>query len=206
MEIFICHRGRTATDKCIKDFEDQEGFTFVDVEPDGNCFFHTLALYYGFQHANQSTHYEELHTTLRQRVVEYMLTHYEHYAPFGLTIEEIEEMGEDGVWNSNAGDLMPPAAAAALNLPIQLYDIVPGTRTPYTKKRILLHRYPEEGRIPDNKISVLRMNKGHYGLLLPSSQKKTAEANTNALAASLASLSVTSPPKKSTKKRSKTKK
>ena len=176
--VFVCHHGRTATDKCIMDFEDQEGVTFVDAEPDGNCFFHTLAMYYGFKYTNQSTIHEDLHTEFRQHVVTYMLAHYENYAILGVSREEIEEMREDGMWNSDA--LMPPAAAIALHLNIQLYDIVPGTRNPYTKKRILLHHYPEECKIPNDTVHVLRINKGHYGLLLPLLQeKKVAEAKNN---------------------------
>ena len=104
--VFVCHHGRTATDKCIMDFEDQEGVTFVDAEPDGNCFFHTLAMYYGFKYTNQSTIHEDLHTEFRQHVVTYMLAHYENYAILGVSKEEIEEMREDGMWNSDA--VMPP--------------------------------------------------------------------------------------------------
>ena len=163
-------------------------------------------MYYGFKYMNQAIHQEDLHTKLRQRIVEYMLAHYEDYAPFGLTIDEIEDMKKDGRWNSEAGDVMPPAAAAALNLHIQLYDMVPGTRKPYTKKRILLHHYPEEEQIPDDTVSVLRINKGHYGLLLPSLQKKEAKTNTDVLANSFLSLSMVSPSKQTKKKRSKIKK
>lgn len=203
-DIFICRHGRTATDKCIKDFEDQEGFTFIDAEPDGNCFFHTLAMYYGFKHTNHIIIHRNLHMELRQHVVKYMLARYQDYEPLGIAKEDIEEMGEDGMWNSDAGDLMPPAAATALQLHIKLYDIVPGTRTPYTKKRILLHHYPEEEGIPEDTVHVLRINKGQYGLLLPPVQPKVAKANTNALAASLTSLSVSSPSIKTTKTTKKT--
>jgi len=191
--VFVCRHGRTATEKCIKDFEDQQGFTFVDAKPDGNCFFHTLAMYYGFKHTNQATLRKNTHTELRHHVVQYMLSHYEDYAPLGISIEEIEEMGEDGAWNSDAGDLMPPAAAAALHLHIQLYDIVPGTRAPPTKKRILLHHYPEEGKIPEDTVHILRIHQGHYGLLLPPPMNKMAETNKDALTASLSSVYISSP-------------
>lgn len=198
--MFVCRHGRTATDTCINDFEDQEGFTFVDAESDGNCFFHTLAMYYGFKHINQVGHNEDLHTELRQQVVQYMIAHYEDYAPIGVNLQELEEMREDGMWNSDVGDFIPPAAAAALNLHIQLYDIVSGTRKPYTKKRILLHEYPETGNIPDNTVSVLRINKGHYGLLLPLLQKMVVNPDTDGLADSFLLLSVASSPKKWTKR------
>lgn len=200
--VFVCRHGRTATDKCIKDFEDQQEFTFVDAKPDGNCFFHTLAMYYGFKHTNQATLRQNTHTELRQHVVQYMLSHYEDYAPLGISREEIEEMGEDGAWNSDAGDLMPPAAAAALHLHIQLYDIVPGTRVPPTKKRILLHHYPEEGKIPEDTVHVLRIHQGHYGLLLPLREKKIAEPNRVASTSSLSSVYASSPSTNKTKNHS----
>jgi hypothetical protein len=186
---FVCHHGRTETNKCINDFEDQEGFTFVDVKGDGNCLFNTLALYYGFNHPNKATSPKDL----RADVVNYMITHLEDYAQYGVSREEIEEMRMDGKWNTDAGDLMLPASAKALHLHIQLYDIVPGTRTPYTKKRILLHHYPEEGNIPKDTVHVLRINRGHFGLLLP-----RHEPNMDALAASLSSVSVSSPSKNKT--------
>lgn len=167
-------------DRCITEFEDNTGFTFIDVEPDGNCFFHTLELYYQLSgKGREIPNYQDIRAT----VVQYMIDHYDKYHyNYGVPIEDILELSEDGVWDNDAGDLVVAAAADALHLQLKIYDLQPGTRNPYTKKRIVLHTHPEVGNIPKQTATLMRINQGHYGLL--------QKSNENILSNSMMSLQI----------------
>jgi hypothetical protein len=162
--VFVCLTGRTADNLCIKDFSDNAILQFEDVPPDGNCFFHTLEKYYR-KKGNRGA--DKDHKELRARVVNYILTNWDIYSMFGIDQEDILELTEDGAWNNNAGDLVVPAASRALNIQIHLYDIKPGKRSPPIKKRIIRHIYPDMPPIPVETVNILRINQGHFGLLVP---------------------------------------
>jgi hypothetical protein len=49
-----------------------------------------------------------------------------------------------------------------------LYDLKPGTKNPPTKKRIILHTYPEIANNSVKVVNIIRINKNHFGLLIPS--------------------------------------
>jgi hypothetical protein len=148
--VFVCESASTLNEDCIKAFESEKGFIWKNVDADGNCFFHTLALYYDNKKLDK-----ELHKKLRKDVVDYMLTHFDEYKPFGITREDIESLYTICSWNNKAGDFVVPAAAAALNLKIKLYDL--------TEKQIILHTYPEDG-IKRKTVNIIRIN-NHFGLL-----------------------------------------
>ena len=130
---------------------------------DGDCFFDTLASY------GWAYHYEPLerpHQELRQTLVDYMEAHREEVAPYILVNENkgetvgsmIESLREDGVWNNDMGDLLSQIAATAFRVNIFIYDVDP----------------PEVRRIranqkayPGDPVHMLRINDGHYQLLLP---------------------------------------
>ena len=148
-------------DRCITEFEDDTGFTFIDVDPDGNCFFHALELYYKLSN-KQAPNYQKL----REIIVQYMIEHSHKYSfEYGVELDDILELYNDGVWDNDAGDLVVAAAADALGIQLDIYDLQSGTRKPPTKKRIVLHSYPEIGNIPKQKITLLRIHQGHFGLL-----------------------------------------
>jgi hypothetical protein len=168
--VFVCPsrknpklRYKEDLDRCITEFEDQTGYTFIDVEPDGNCFFHTLELYYQLANPGQPTpNYQEL----RAIVVQHMIDHYDKYHyNYGVPIEDILDLSEDGEWDNDAGDLVVAAAADALRIQLKVYDLQLGTRKPLTKKRIVLYTHPEVGNIPKQTATLMRINQGHYGLL-----------------------------------------
>lgn len=168
--VFVCRRGRTATDKCISDFANTQHFRFTDVPPDGDCFFHTLELYYRNK-ANMGANkgYREL----RARVVNYIIENWDEYSEFGIDQEDVIGLTEEGAWNNNAGDLVVPAAARALNLRINLYDLkaaVPASGgRPAQPKQVIKHIYPDPLPLPPpaETVNVLRMNNNHFGLLEP---------------------------------------
>lgn len=162
--VFVCKTGRTENSKCIKDFTDENNLTFINVAPDGNCFFHTLALYYR-KKGNLSINkgYKEL----RETIVNYILENWPYYSGFGIDQSDVLDFMEDGAWNLKVGDFVVPVAARALNLKMILYDLKPGTKKPPTKKRIIKYIYPEDQPIPIEEVTILRINQGHFGLLVP---------------------------------------
>ncbi len=169
-----------SVDRCITEFEDNSGYTFIDVTPDGNCFFHTLELYFKLSHPGEPTYnYQDLRTI----TVQYMLEHHDKYSNmYAVSLNDITQLFEDGEWDNDAGDLVVAAASDALNLQLKVYDLQLGTRKPLTKKRIVLHTYPEEGVIPSETATLLRIHQGHYGLL--------TKSNINMLSDNMSSLRI----------------
>ena len=162
--VFVCKTGRTENSKCVKDFTDQVNFRFENVSPDGNCFFHTLEKYYRKKgNASASKNYKELRAT----IVNYILENWEFYSDYGIVQEDILDFMEDGAWNLEVGDFVVPVAARALNIKLVVYDIKPAQKSPPTKKRIIRHIYPDEPPIPIEEVNILRINQGHFGLLVP---------------------------------------
>lgn len=156
--VMECHAKRSSIQRCITDLEDQERFTFLETERNGNSFFHALALFYGFHH-----HASYHAINIREEIASYL------YQQHNLSHEWIKHIAQDGTWDATAEILLPCAAAEALRITIHLYDIVSSAPAPSTKKRILSYHYPQEQIIPENNaISILRLKQGHYGLLLPS--------------------------------------
>jgi hypothetical protein len=158
---FVCKRGRTSNDLCIEDFENENNFKFHNVPPDGNCFFHTLELYYKLTE-NQSRNYNDF----RALTITYIIENLEEYQAYGINEMDIISLSDNKAWNNNAGDIVVPAAAAALGVRINLYDLKPGTQRPPIKKRIILHVYPDDSRNMET-INILRINSNHFGLLVP---------------------------------------
>ena len=148
---------------CANNVAKQLGMRIIKTIDDGDCFFDTLASY------GWAYHYEPLerpHQELRQTLVDYMEAHREEVAPYILVNENkgetvgsmIESLREDGVWNNDMGDLLSQIAATAFRVNIFIYDVDP----------------PEIRRIranqkayPGDPVHMLRINDGHYQLLLP---------------------------------------
>jgi hypothetical protein len=173
--IFTCKDKRTSDKLCIADFSEQFNFRFENVKPDGNCFFHTLEKYYRYK-GDKSV--DKKYSELRSTIVDYILNNWREYSEFGIDQEDVLELSEDGVWDNQAGDLVVPAAARALNLQIRLYDIQPAERGAQpTKKRIIRHIYPEVEPVPAEMVNILRINQGHFGLLVPTVRKNNTIKN-----------------------------
>ena len=181
-------------DRCITEFEDQTGYTFIDVEPDGNCFFHTLELYYQLSDPGKPT---PNYKVLRAIIVQHMIDHYDkYYYNYGVPLEDILDLSEDGEWDNDTGDLVVAAAADTLHLQLKVYDLQLGTRKPPTKKRIVLHTHQEVDNIPKQTATLMRINQGHYGLL--------QKMNENILLNSIMSLQITDNKNKNKNKKNKT--
>jgi hypothetical protein len=148
-------------DRCIIELEDDTGFTFIDLHPDGNCFFHALELYYKLSNPSNQTHdYKKL----REIIVQYMTAHYDKYSfEYDVKVKDILDLYHDGAWNNDAGVIA--ATADALGIQLDVYELQLGTRNNPIKNRIVLHTYPEIENTPRETVTLLRIRQGHYGLL-----------------------------------------
>ena len=161
--VFICRPNRTTNEKCIQDFSADSNLNFIDVAPDGNCFFHTLELYY---RRNDNVGADKSYENLRARIVNHILENFNDYRIFGLDEEDILGLTEDGAWNNMAGDLVVPVAARALNIQINLYDFraaIRGKKDPpivrAVPKKIIRHTYPDPDlvAIPPESVNILEL-------------------------------------------------
>ena len=148
---------------CSNNVAKQLGMRIIETIDDGDCFFDTLATY------GWAYHYPPLerpHQELRQMIVDHMLENMHLYYDSiianenkGETVESmIESLREDMVWDNDMGDLLSQIAAEAFHVNIFLYDVDP----------------PEIRRLRANQkdhpgppIHMLRIDDGHYQLLLP---------------------------------------
>jgi hypothetical protein len=147
---------------CSNNLAKQLGMRIIETIDDGDCFFDTLATY------GWAYHYEPLehpHQQLRQIIVDYMEQHMGEVAPYvivnenkGETIESmIESLREDGIWDNDMGDLLSQIAADAFHVNFFIYDVDPPT----------IRRINVREGYPGPPIRMLRINDGHYQLLLP---------------------------------------
>jgi len=147
---------------CSNNVAKQLGMRIIETIDDGDCFFDTLATY------GWAYHYEPLehpHQQLRQIIVDYMEQHMGEVAPYvivnenkGETIESmIESLREDGIWDNDMGDLLSQIAADAFHVNFFIYDVDP----PEIRRINVREGYPGPP------IRMLRINDGHYQLLLP---------------------------------------
>jgi hypothetical protein len=192
--------------KCTNEFVKRQNFLVVEVPGDGNCFYHTLAKYYQLSKPPGSAP-TPTHQQLRQIVVDKIeedldeaknsiiinTSNIPNNAPpedkevleMAKYLEALEDLREDGIWNSDNADVISQYAAKALNLRIKIYDR--RTARPATKR--LLSRFPngrevhqdvpaESAKIicytfdPDvgdgvGTVHMFRVGNSHYKLLYP---------------------------------------
>ena len=142
-------RAQKSTDDQLMDIEDQEGLTFIDVKKDGNCFFHTMELYYKLQGKEYHTH-----TSLRAAFVSYILHHNDRFCD--ISKEEIGVLQHNGTWNPKISNILLSMAALAYGVTIHVYNLKQNTKT------IL---YPDE--MTETILSIAQFNGSHFGLLVP---------------------------------------
>jgi OTU-like cysteine protease len=158
---YVCNNKTHAA--CSNNVAKQLGMRIIKTIDDGDCFFDTLATY------GWAYHYDALerpHQELRQALVDYMEKNMGDVAPYvivneneGETIESmIESLREDMVWNNDMGDLLSQIAAKAFQVNIYIYNV-----DPPEVRRLRANQKVYPGR----SIHMLRINDGHYQLLLP---------------------------------------
>jgi len=156
--IFKC-TGQNTDENCIKMYQDNSNFYFYDTPQDGNCLYNTLSLYYTHVKKEPITHIE-----LRKKIIDYMLSSF-NYREQAIEEKDVRMLYGNRVWDSEAGDLTLAVAQQSLGVYINLYNIERNKNI----IQIVTSFYPEldNRRINKDVISILRIHRGHFGLLLP---------------------------------------
>lgn len=196
--VMECLPPNSTAAKCLKEFLEKEHFIQIKVPADGNCFYHTLTKFLKLSH-DPSLPYNT-HMELRQNVVDAMKADYDNIAPYiiinnsnlapndnegrkRLILEELDQLGNEGEWNSDTADLVSQYASKALNMTIKIYDlkapikerkevrsIINGKKTyriaPAEPRKIISYTFNPEVNMGIT-VHMLRISDGHYELLYP---------------------------------------
>jgi hypothetical protein len=183
----ICGESQTPA-KCLNHFLEEKEFIRVKTPDDGNCFYHTLTKF--LQLSQNSSLPSTYHKELRKLVVEKMMLDFDNVSIYLVNnsnkniFEQLEELGKDKVWNSDAGDVVTQYAAKALDMNIKIYDLKKATKS----KNIVLSRNEKGKEIVERisgepakiisylfnsdvntgiTVNMLRIRDGHFELLYP---------------------------------------
>lgn len=192
--------------KCEAEFLKQNNFMRIAIPGDGNCFYHALSKYYQLSRAPGAPK-EPTHLELRERVVQTIEDNIDE-ARVGLIVnitnipnninvnerevlemskylEALEDLREDGVWNSDNADVVSQYAARALNIRIKIFDKRGAQKSvkrlmtihkngskvygnvPAQPAKIVCYTFEPEGYMRVDTINLLRVGDGHYELLYP---------------------------------------
>ena len=121
-------------DTCLDNYLEMMNLKLINVKPDGNCFFHSLAKHLTFSKTSLSDlrlPYESaptLHKTLRRIVTDTMKKHGRNVSRVlqnsdKTPLEVIEDLAKDGAWYDDSGDIIPQFAARALNITLVIYNM-----------------------------------------------------------------------------------
>ncbi len=164
---------RSAHSTCAKEFAKEFGFQLIETSDDGNCFFNTLTKFgrrSGFEPLLLESNEHKNAMALRQQLVNHIQDHFHEYGHFlfnsnnGSVNEQVEELRGNGVWASEAGDLVPVAAANAFGIHINLYNIED------RGDRDVIRLVSIRSSLPTNVyVSIMRVREEHFQLLWPRS-------------------------------------
>ena len=160
-------------ESCAVEFAEHHGFEIIETRDDGNCFFDTLSKAGDLYNVPTLSF---THQNLRAQLVEYMMNHVDEIAPFFSAnngnnsnnsndpVTRILQLGEDGNWDNNDGDMVSQVAADAFKININIYD-VKKQKGRFSINKIQIHKGAY------HTVDILRINDGHYQLLLSNSPK-----------------------------------
>jgi hypothetical protein len=184
---------RSAHSTCAKEFAKEHGFQLIETSNDGNCFFYTLTKFakradYEPFLLESSEHRNAM--ALRQLLVDHIQENFDQYADFlfnnnnaGTIHQQVEGLRKNGAWASEAGDLVPIAAANAFHIHINLYNIED------RGDHDVIHLVPIRSSSPSNVyVSIMRVREGHFQLLWPRSGEFQRSASVSSSASSSAPL------------------
>jgi hypothetical protein len=117
------------------------------VQSDGNCFFRSIALFFGN---------ENIHSNIRSNVVKYLFNNKAEYSHLGITDEEIMSLREDGIWSSDAMDIIPKVCSSFYGIGICVCVMDNG--------KIAQHWFSSDKTAPT---CFLLLERKHYSLLVP---------------------------------------
>ena len=181
-------KAKDAHAKCAQQFADENLFELIHTADNGDCFFNTLtrfsflANYRPLLRTNENPNYDarydmEGHPNdiiLREDLVNHMEENLQDYYEYIPNNEQSVEnqltlLREGGIWDTSIGDLVVPAGANVFSININLYNIEENNKG---KDVITLKRYPSKYYPSDVDINIMRINEGHFELLLPTNENK----------------------------------
>lgn len=151
--------------ECLALFSAENNLVVKDVSDDGNCFYHTLKQYgriMGVNRLYQHTNW------LRRHVARFIERHWnerylELYQKDSCTF--VRDIRERGMWDCEAGDVAPSATPDAFRINLIIYNmvLVKQGEEAFFQFNKSFYRDPSY----DITVQILRVNDGHYMLLLP---------------------------------------
>lgn len=179
-------KAKDAHVKCAQYFADETQFELIPTADNGDCFFNTLtrfsflANYRPLLRSNENPNYDarddiEGHPNdiiLREDLVNHMEEKLQDYIYYinnnDKSVEnQIDLLREGGIWDTSIGDLVVPVGANAFGININLYNIEENDEG---KDIIKLKRYISKYYPSDVYVNIIRINDGHFELLLPTNK------------------------------------
>jgi len=183
----VCEKPYSTPSACIKKFLDEHNFQRIPIKGDGNCFYRTIGTFLKLAQ-NASINVEVEKQVLRESVVDKMMENIDEVA---LSLAEnenvwdqLEELRTDGVWDSDAGDVVTQYAAKALDMNIKIYDVKEATKAKTVilsrnnkGREVTKHKEAQSTKIISYKfesdvnngvtVNMLRVGDGNFELLYP---------------------------------------
>jgi len=163
----ICKSGKKLTEtQCEKKYADDHGFTIIETDDDGNCFYHSL------QKFSEKAKYEllkpvkkiPLRHQIRIKLVMGMLSAYKknsmNFLTKGINNSEIEKLLEHGVYNCDAGDLQFGYVSSIFHVNLIIHSFNYANKT----VEVLTYTYNTNPNTPN--VHLLHSGE-HYRLLWP---------------------------------------
>lgn len=139
---------------------DSCGYYMIDIVPDGNCFFRTIA--------RGAYDNESLYDHIRKRLIAYISKNHKKYTTFVPDLDKfLEESAEDSIWNNDLADIFPIAFTHMTGIPLIIYEwkqIAHGEYDFVTNKEMSTQS------LVDKNVEYVRMclfNSTHYNLIVP---------------------------------------
>ena len=192
-------KAKDAHAKCAQQFANENHFELIHTADNGDCFFNTLTKFALLtnnrkllklnNNNNNNSDYDakydmEGHPNdiiLRRDLVNYMEENLQDYIMYinnsNTSVEnQLNSLRKSGVWDMSLGDLVVPVGANAFGININLYNI---EENEYGKDIIKLTKYVSRYNQSDIYVNIIRINEGHFELLLPFSIKNRENINFN---------------------------
>ena len=184
-------KAKDAHAKCAQQFANERKFELIHTADNGDCFFNTLTKFAILTDNREllrsnNTHYDakydmEGHPNdmiLRKDLVNHIEDNLQDYIFYinnsNASVEsQLHSLRKSGVWDTSIGDLVVPIGANALRININLYNIEENKEG---KDIIKLTKYKSQDP-SDVYVNIIRVNDGHFELLLPFSNQNIKNRN-----------------------------
>jgi hypothetical protein len=184
-------KAKDAHAKCAQQFANERKFELIHTADNGDCFFNTLTKFAILTDNREllrsnNTHYDAKYDMdghpndmiLRKDLVNHIEDNLQDYIFYinnsNASVEsQLHSLRKSGVWDTSIGDLVVPIGANALHININLYNIEENKEG---KDIIKLTKYKSQDP-SDVYVNIIRVNDGHFELLLPFSNQNIKNRN-----------------------------